>query len=332
MILDCMNAPWRITLDTNPDLCNIHCVMCEIHSKYNFNRTVNPIKNILDISDVEKIIREAAAIGTKEIIPSTMGEPLLYPGFQRMVEIIRECNLKLNLTTNGTFPKLGVEKWSEIILPVASDVKISINGATKETEEKIMAGINHEKHISDASRFITKRNEMKEVGFDSTVTMQVTFMKSNMEELPLMVRMAIEMGFDRFKGHHLWVTNQKIENQVIRASDSVDRWNEIVDEVKSIAKGKIKLQNIEKLVGDKQVRENTVCPFLGKEAWVRYNGDFEVCCCPNDEREKLGYFGNVKNDGLLRIWNSERYRNFVSGWGSYEPCRHCNMRVDGDKR
>jgi hypothetical protein len=27
-------GPWRITFDTNPDDCNLHCIMCEEHSPY----------------------------------------------------------------------------------------------------------------------------------------------------------------------------------------------------------------------------------------------------------------------------------------------------------
>ena len=27
-----LDAPWRITFDTNPDDCNLNCVMCEEHS------------------------------------------------------------------------------------------------------------------------------------------------------------------------------------------------------------------------------------------------------------------------------------------------------------
>ena len=27
-------GPWRITFDTNPDDCNLHCIMCEDHSPY----------------------------------------------------------------------------------------------------------------------------------------------------------------------------------------------------------------------------------------------------------------------------------------------------------
>lgn len=32
--LDQNPAPWRITFDTNPDDCNLSCIMCEEHSIY----------------------------------------------------------------------------------------------------------------------------------------------------------------------------------------------------------------------------------------------------------------------------------------------------------
>ncbi len=29
-----LSGPWRITFDTNPDDCNLSCIMCEDHSPY----------------------------------------------------------------------------------------------------------------------------------------------------------------------------------------------------------------------------------------------------------------------------------------------------------
>ena len=29
-----LNFPWRITFDTNPDTCNLNCIMCEEFSPY----------------------------------------------------------------------------------------------------------------------------------------------------------------------------------------------------------------------------------------------------------------------------------------------------------
>lgn len=76
---------WRITLDTNPDFCNLNCVMCEDHSPYADSRAQRmrsgSLRPLMDADLLERIVREAAAMGIREIIPSTMGEPLLYPAF-----------------------------------------------------------------------------------------------------------------------------------------------------------------------------------------------------------------------------------------------------------
>ena len=36
-----------------------------------------------------------------------MGEPLLYKTLEDIIQICHDHNLKLNLTTNGTFPRKG---------------------------------------------------------------------------------------------------------------------------------------------------------------------------------------------------------------------------------
>ncbi|MGI6008865.1 MAG: SPASM domain-containing protein [Methanomethylophilus sp.] len=199
-----------------------------------------------------------------------------------------------------------------------------MNGATAPVAEGIMTGIDFAKQKRDAARFIELRNEK---GSEATVTMQATFMRSNLKELPEMVRDAVDMGFDRFKGHHVWITNERMADETLRAPGFIEQWNETVDEMRAAAGSKIKLVNVEKIVDADYVDPESVCPFLGREAWVESNGDFEVCCCPSDERAAFGKFGNVKETGFMELWDSARYRDFVSGWGDYKPCSHCNMRV-----
>ena len=80
--LEHRSAPWRITFDTNPDDCNLNCVMCEEHSPYSPSHQAR-IKGELpyrrmDIDTIEQVISECASHGLEEIIPSTMGEPLIY--------------------------------------------------------------------------------------------------------------------------------------------------------------------------------------------------------------------------------------------------------------
>ncbi len=89
-----------------------------------------------------------------------MGEPLLYRHFDQIIQLCHEFNVKLNLTTNGTFPKYGAVEWAKKIVPIGSDVKISWNGATKQTSELIMIGSNFEKRVQNVKEFI-RSLEMK---------------------------------------------------------------------------------------------------------------------------------------------------------------------------
>jgi len=334
-----LDSPWRITLDTNPDLCNLHCIMCEEHSNYKkLNISTKPTNRIMSFSVIQNVIQEITEYNTKEIIPSTMGEPLLYPHFNKLLELIKKSNLKLNLTTNGTFPILGVEKWGYKILPIASDVKISINGATKEIAESIMNGIKFEKQRANIKKFINIRDEIRNLGLNCpTVTFQVTYMEKNIEELPELLKIAIELGIDRLKGHHLWITHAELKPESMRRNkDSTMRFNSIVRQLQEIADNsrlptgeKIKLDNVYELnpINSYEfIPKDWICPFLGREAWIAWDGTFNVCCAPDELRKSLGSFGNVTNRSFMDIWNGELYNKLVRNWGNFEVCKKCNMR------
>lgn len=137
-------GPWRITFDTNPDECNLSCIMCEGFSKLNPNshrvkaQKYKPRRMPFEI--IEQVVWNAWPFGLKEIIPSTMGEPLLYSDFERIISLCRETGIALNLTTNGTFPRKSASEWAKLIIPVASDVKISWNSLIPKIQEEIMVG------------------------------------------------------------------------------------------------------------------------------------------------------------------------------------------------
>jgi molybdenum cofactor biosynthesis enzyme MoaA len=157
-------GPWRITFDTNPDDCNLRCIMCEEHSIYSSCQTKRKEegrpRRRMDIELIRKVLQESKGSPLKEIIPSTMGEPLLYRHFEEIIALCQEFEVKLNLTTNGTFPKYGAIEWAKRIVPIGSDVKISWNGATKQTSELIMIGSNFEKRLQNVKDFIRVRDEV----------------------------------------------------------------------------------------------------------------------------------------------------------------------------
>lgn len=339
--LDHAEVPWRITFDTNPDTCNLNCVMCEEHSPHSnlqvLRKQEKRAHRRMPFEMLERIVKETAAKGLREIIPSTMGEPLLYEHFEDILSLCEKHQVKLNLTTNGTFPKHGARAWAERIVPVCSDVKISWNGASKDTQETIMLGASWDDSLTNLRDFIAVRDAHAASGGNRCrVTLQLTFLESNVHELADMVEFGIEMGVDRIKGHHLWPHFPEIEQQSMRRNpEAIQRWNRAVEAAQKLAREKplangrtILLENIFPLSNEasKELTPDGVCPFLGQEAWVSAQGRFDPCCAPDAQRRTLGAFGDLSATSILDVWRGETYRSLVASYRNRALCTSCNMR------
>jgi glycosyltransferase involved in cell wall biosynthesis/MoaA/NifB/PqqE/SkfB family radical SAM enzyme len=333
---------WRITIDTNPEDCNLQCVMCEEHSPYSdFIPTLFKETGIkqrrMKIETIEDIFLQAKKLGVQEIIPSTMGEPLLYKHIDKIFDLSEKHNIKINLTTNGTFPKRSVLEWAKLIVPNTTDVKISWNGATKETAEQIMLGVDFERSISNVKEFVQYRDDyFAETGYFCRITFQLTFMQNNMHELTDIVKLAVELGVDRVKGHQLWTHFEEIESLSMKStSESITQWNEYVRQTylaqerhrKPNGK-KVLLENITPLHENENIEVPEVyeCPFLTKEIWISATGQISPCCAPDNLRKSLGDFGNIDNFSIQEVMQSPVYSDLVINYKSNPLCKTCNMR------
>ena len=146
----------RITLVTNPDSCNLKCPLCFL------NQRQKPLGlGTMDFSLVEKTIRSFYSKDLKEIIPSTMGEPLLYPYFKNLLNLCSQLSIKINLTTNGTFPLGGVSCWAEPLLTHCSDIKISMMGLSASVNEYLMCGINQKEYLENIKLLVEEKKKLQ---------------------------------------------------------------------------------------------------------------------------------------------------------------------------
>lgn len=333
---------WRVTLDTNPEDCNLSCTMCEEHSPFStyIKEKLGGKHRRMPKEWLEPIFEQAKRMGVKEMIPSTMGEPLIYRHFAHFIELCYKYDIKMNLTTNGTFPKTTektVTEWAKLIVPITTDVKISWNGATAETAQKIMMKINFEETVSNVKEFIRIRDEhFKNTGVYCRVTFQLTFMQNNMHELADIIKLAAELGVDRVKGHQLWAHFDEIKHLSMKAtSESVAKWNEYVKEAYEASErfrkpdgSKVMLENIIPLQENEktEVPDDYECPFLEKELWISATGKISPCCAPDELRKSLGDFGNFETSTIVEAMNSPQYLELVKNYRSKPLCKKCNMR------
>ncbi len=336
-------GPWRITFDTNPDECNLACIMCEEHSSYAREQKARARQEGTQIKLrrmnyhlIEKVITEVAGSGLREIIPSTMGEPLLYQEFDKIVALCKRYGISLNLTTNGTFPGRSVTDWGQLILPVASDVKISWNGSTPALNDAIMERGSSVDRLDKIKTFLALRDRiMQETGHYARITFQLTFMERNLADIPAIIKLAASMGVDRVKGHHLWVHHDGMKPESLRQdAESITRWNtficrlsEYVDDARRPDGSAILLENLFPLmVGPSEIGPDFTCPFLNQEAWVAHDGTFNPCCAPDLLRRQLGSFGNLNECSILDIWSGDQYRALCQDYLCHPLCQTCNMR------
>ena len=333
---------WRLTIDTNPEDCNLHCTMCEEHSPFSayIKEKLGGKHRRMPREWLEPIFQQAKDLGVTEIIPSTMGEPLIYKHFALFVELCYKYGIKMNLTTNGTFPKTTektVVEWAKLIVPITTDVKISWNGATKETAQKVMLGIDFEQAIQNVQQFVAVRNQhFAETGYYCRITFQLTFMQNNMHELADIIKLAADLDIDRVKGHQLWAHFEAIKDLSFRQNaESIAQWNAYVGEAYQ-AQEKYRKPNGEKVILENivplqkqetlEVPENYGCPFLNKELWISATGKVSPCCAPDELRNTLGDFGNFETQTILQSIQSPAYQDLLVNFKQKPLCKTCNMR------
>lgn len=179
----------RLTLLTNPDTCNLRCPLCFLNQ-----RGVPTGLGEMPIEVARRSIEKYA--GVREVIPSTMGEPLLYSHFEELLELCMRRGIPLNLTTNGSFPKKwGSDEGLESLLLACSDIKVSAlsyeTGGLPEDEWKA----NVEK-LLDVRRLLLEGDSSQAV---AAVSLQVTLHRENADSASELLRWAERVGINRIK-------------------------------------------------------------------------------------------------------------------------------------
>ena len=330
-------GPWRVTFVTNPDDCNLACDMCPGHSPLGPGPRRPPRR--LDPELVLAVLAEREGSPLREVVPSTMGEPLLWAGLDRLAAACQARGLSLNVTTNGTFPGRGPRAWARLLAPATRDLKVSWNGASAAVAERLMGGLRYEAALDALRAFLVERDAVAAAGGRRCrVSFQVTAQEENLAELPEVVRLAARLGVERVKLHHLQPRLPHLRARCLgRDGGAAARWNGAVraclraaGEAELPGGGRVLLENATELPpGGAAAAPRGPCPFLGQEAWVLADGRFAPCPHPAAAEGELGEFGDLRRTALAEIWTGQALAGLRAGFLEHPVCRSCSFRRAG---
>ena len=337
-------GPWRLTLVTDPDDCTLSCDMCECgRARAGPGRLPATPRRMAPALALEALrsLRALPGAALREVIPSTMGEPLLWAGLDALLDACAAAGLSFNLTTNGTWPGRGPRAWGERLWPVARDVKVSWNGATAATAEAIMPGLDFAAAVEGVREVAACRDRLAAAapgGRRGTLTFQVTAQAGNAAELADVVRLAARLGIDRVRFNQLQPRTPALVPRALTGSAAgLRRWNEAAAAARAAAAevrlpwgARVELQHAGDLAPDPAApAPRGPCPFVGREAWLLPDGRLAPCPHPAAWRGELGDFGSAAAAPLAELWGAGPLRDFTAAHESHPICAACPLRRPG---
>ena len=197
--LEVPGLPIRFNLELTAD-CNLHCRMCacEITRQDCRRRGLTDFHMPLDQfrAAVARVFPLCSILN-----PSLVGEPLVLPYLDELIDAAREYAVRLDIVTNGVLLDAGM---SRRLLPVLSGMMLSVDGATRETFEGIRNGASHARVMANLAHFSRLRRELG-LGEEVQLSFSVALMQENIRELLAIVELAARHQVDRIVASHLVV-------------------------------------------------------------------------------------------------------------------------------
>ena len=198
--------PRRLVFELT-NACNLNCVMCGRNAA-DFKPTMFDMDVFRSFEPLMDTVEEVTLMG--------WGEPTIHPHFNEMLEIINRHSARKYFCSNG----MNLKKIKDAIFDYQVDVfAVSLDGATDETNGRIRRGSKIDQITEDLKDIVRIK---KERGLAYPwINFVFCAMRSNIQELPDLVRLAAEIGIEEVKVVYLTVFGEDLMNESLWGQDEL---------------------------------------------------------------------------------------------------------------
>ncbi|MBS3088782.1 radical SAM protein [Candidatus Pacearchaeota archaeon] len=260
----CRGKPMIQNIEST-NACGMKCLMCP---RNHMTRKIG----FMNIELFEKIVKQLK--WNSRVALHHFGDPLLHPKIGEMFKICNKYGIKSAISTN---PSSLTKKTIEEIFDGGLDIlHLSLDGATKETYEKIRGGsANYQKALEGIELFLKERE--KRNAKKPFTTIAIIKMKETKDEI-----LAFEKKWRDRKG-----IDEVQVKEFITWDGTMDEINKLQEEVSHKAKR----------------TEYYPCLWLWNKLTVLWDGRVVICCFDSDAKCVVG---DLNTQTLEEIWNSEK--------------------------
>lgn len=301
------SCPRRLVFELT-NACNLNCIMCGRNAA-DFKPTVFDMDVFRSFEPLMDIVEEVTLMG--------WGEPTIHPHFNEMLEIINKHSARKYFCTNG----MNLRKIKNAIFDYNVDVfAVSLDGATDETNSRIRRGSQISQITEDLKEIVQIK---KERGLKYPwINFVFCAMRSNIHELPDLVRLAADIGIEEVKVVYLTVFDDSLMNETLWGHE--DKVRKVFEDAISVSE---KLGIILKL--PHYIGEDVAGNKLHKDCFVSWRdffmgSDGYVRPCMSTP---IKFFQYDKEKDFMEMWNSKEYQNYreiVNNQKKMDsPCTRC---------
>lgn len=301
--------------------CNAKCPMCRYADLRETNETIP-----LDI--MTKMVTELGEMGTKSIIFSGGGEPIIYNGLADVIKVAASYGIKIGMVTN--FIRVG-EKMMNATVDHLSWVRISVNAASAEAYRAAqgMDPVVWDMLLSNMKKLVMRRNEK---GTKLVIGASFIVQKSNFREVYDFVELCTEIGVDyvMFRPVQRWSPTASLTaNSLALTKEDIDEMTTMIDQkLKALKESgrKVVANNLDKVpslffkIDEK--KDYPACFSSHVEAAVGGDGIIYPCCQHVGNPMFKG--GSILEKSFKEHWMSPEYKQMTDSIVPEicPPCRY----------
>ncbi|WP_101339790.1 pyrroloquinoline quinone biosynthesis protein PqqE [Cereibacter azotoformans] len=266
----------------------------------------------LSTDEWQRVIGELAALGVLQIHFSG-GEPLVRRDLVDLVAHADQAGLYTNLITSAVM--FTPAKVAELAEAGLAHVQVSLQGASAALAERI-GGFR-----GGHARKIEAAGWVREAGM--ALTLNAVMHRQNLEELPRIIEMAVEMGAQRLEVAHVQYYGWALKNRaaLMPTLAQLDEATRTVEEAQARLAGVLAIDYV--IPDYYAVRPKTCMGGWGRQ-FFNISPSGKVLPCHAAETITGLRFDSVREAPLAEIWQRSEALNLYRGtaW-MQEPCRSC---------